>query len=212
MGLLNKVKISSLQKGIHDQVIITGVDVNDRKGVNGPINKMIYIKFTQLDAAGKRKAEAELSWWKPEVGNDYFKSSLQEMCLQLHNILACYLGEEAAFSAFDGVFEACGLESHLDMESKVWKKSEVDVLFMGLKTAFSSAITPFINDTTNPIRLKVTTNFKGEDIEIPKYGRIAEPMSVNPATLSFSNSELQTHSKAGNVEKKAHSSNLNASL
>lgn len=199
-GLLNKAKISALTMGIHENCIISGVDVEDRKGKNGPINKMVYIKFTQLDSAGKRKAESELSWWKPDITSEYFKTNLQEMCIQLHNILNCFVTEDEAFTAFETVFESAGIASYEELESKKWKKSEVDVLFIALKTAFNTAITPFINNTDDLIRLKLTTNFKGEDIEIPKYNKFVESMTEE-LKLKFTDSELKTHSKSGNVEE-----------
>lgn len=199
-GLLNRAKISQLTMGIHENCIISAVDTDDRKGKNGPINKMIYIKFTQLDADKKRKAESELAWWKPDVTSDYFKTNLQEMCIQLHNILNCYMTEEEAFDAFDNVFESAGVVSFEELESKKWKKSEVDVLFIALKTAFNTSIASFINNVDNPIRLKLTTNFKGEDVEIPKYNKFVESMNDELA-LKFTDAELKTHSKAGNIDK-----------
>jgi hypothetical protein len=210
-GLLSKAKISQLAMGIHDNCVISNVDIIDRKGNNGPINKMIYIKFTQLDEANKRKAESELAWWKPDVTTDYFKTNLQEMCIQLHGILTCFMPEEDAFDAFENVFEASGVTDPAEIETKKWKKSEVDVLFIALKDAFHKAITPFIAKQDAPIRLKLTTNYKGEDIEIPKYGKFVESMTVDP-TLKFSDAELKTHSKAGNVAAASPASSSKATI
>jgi hypothetical protein len=206
-SLLNKLKVSQFEKGIHDDCVINKVDIVDRKGQNGPINKMIYITFAQLDANKKRKAETELSWWKPEAGSEYFKTNLQEMCVQLHNILSCYVGEEEAFEAFEGVFESTGVTNAAEIETKKWKKSEVDALFDLIKTKFYTAIEPFIEETTPMLRVKLTTNFKGEDVEIPKYGKFVEPMSATTSTLKFSDAELKTHSKQGNVAKKSDTAN-----
>ncbi len=202
MGLLNKAKISQLTDGIHPNVMISKVDIKQRKGKNGPINKMIYITFTQLDSNKKRKAEAEVAWWKPDATSDFFKTNLQELCIQLHNILSCYMSEEEAFTAFDGVFEDNGVTKLEDIEGKTWKKSEVDALLEGLSEAFSEAIKPHIGNSDDLIYLKLATNYKGEDIEIPKYGKFVEPMSVGDTTLKFTDSEIKTKSKAGNVTKK----------
>jgi len=203
MGLLNRAKISQLTDGIHPNVMISAVDIKQRKGKNGPINKVVYITFTQLDANKKRKAEAELAWWKPDASNDFFKINLQEFCIQLHNILSCYMSEEDAFNAFDGIFEANGITELSQIESRKWKKSEVDTLLDSLAEAFEEAITPYIGNTDDLIYLKLATNYKGEDIEIPKYGKFVEPMSVGDTTLKFTDAELKTKSKAGNVAKKA---------
>jgi len=203
MGLLNKAKISQLTDGIHPNVMISKVDIKQRKGKNGPINKMIYITFTQLDSNKKRKAEAEVAWWKPDATNDFFKTNLQELCIQLHNILSCYMSEEDAFAAFDGVFEDAGITKVEDIEGKSWKKSEVDALLNSLAEAFEKAIAPHVGNSDDLIYLKLATNYKGEDIEIPKYGKFVEPMSVGETTLKFTDSEIKTKSKAGNVTKKA---------
>jgi len=199
-SLLNRAKISEFSKGIYDNCRITNIDIKDRKGKNGPINKMIYIKFAQLNEAGKRLSESELAWWKPDPTSDYFKVNLQEMCLQLHNIVSCYMSEDEAFEVFKDVFNDLDIEKHEDIENKKWKLSEVSTLNIALKDAFVAAMTPFLNSEEFPIRVKLTTNYKGEDIEIPKYGLFMEPMSKEKTSLKFTANELKTHSKAGNVK------------
>jgi hypothetical protein len=206
-SLLSRVKISELQKGIHDNVVITNVDIKDRRGQNGPINKMIYIKFSKLNDSGKRLAESELAWWKPDPTSEYFVTNLQELCLQLHNILEVYIGEEKAFEAFSDVFsDIKGIETHQDIHNKKWKQSEVNTLLTNLKSAFKDAMDSALKDSEVKFRLKLTTNYKGEDIEIPKYGKFVESMDVNPSTLKFTTSELKTHSKSGITTKRENSS------
>ncbi len=212
-SLLNRAKTSEFQKGIFDNVIITNVDTQDRKGQNGPINKMIYIKYAQLNESGKKISESELAWWKPDVSSEYFKVNLQEICLQLHNILEAYLGEDKAFDVFNKVFDVIEIEDHADIETRKWKQSELNLIISSLKIAFTDAITPFVNDSENLIRLKLSTNYKGEDIEIPKYGKFIESMKVENTELKFTTNELKTHSKAGNVEGKViTSSNASATI
>ncbi len=210
-SLLNRAKISEFQKGIFDDVIITNVDIKDRKGQNGPINKVFYIKFAQLNDSGKRVAESELAWWKPDVTSEYFKTNFQELCLQLHNVLETYLGEEKAFEAFAAVFDDIDIEEHTEIDNRKWKQSELNILITNLKTSFSTAIAPFINNDEYKSRLKLSTNYKGEDIEIPKYGKFMEPMTVEATQLKFTANELKTHSKAGNVQSKSSASSSNTS-
>ena len=104
-SLLSRAKTSEFQKGIFNNVVITNIDTKDRKGQNGPINKMVYIKFAQLNESGKKLAESELAWWKPDITSEYFKVNFQEICLQMHNIVESYLGEDKAFDAFSKVFD-----------------------------------------------------------------------------------------------------------
>jgi len=203
MGLLNKAKVSSLSDGIHSNIYISSVDIEQRKGKNGPINKMVYIKFAQLDSNGKKKAETEVGWWKPDATSDYFKTNLQELCIQLHNILNCFMDEEEAFKAFDDVFESNGITKLENIEGRSWKKSETDALLNSLSEAFETAIAPYVGNTNDLLYLKLPTNYKGEDVEIPRYGRFVEAMAVGDTTLKFTDAELKTKSKGGNVAKKA---------
>lgn len=198
-SLRNRAKTSEFQKGIHAPVMITNVDIEDRKGANGPINKMIYIKVAQM-LDDKKVAESEISWWKPDVTSEYFKTNLQELCLQLHNVLEAYIGEDKAFEAFSTVFDFLGLDDYKEIESRKWKQSEISILFTNLKKSFIDAISPYINRADCPVYLKLTTNYKGEDVEIPKYGKFIEPMSVGETKLKFTLAELKTHTKAGNME------------
>ena len=198
-SLLNRVKTSEFQKGIFDNVMITNIDIKDRKGQNGPINKMIYLKFAQLNDASKKIAESELSWWKMDITSEYFKTNLQEFCFQLHNILATYTDEDKAFDAFSKVFDVIGITDHNEIGNRRWKQTEFNSLITAIKETFLENMTPFINVKDNLIRLKLSTNYKGEDIEIPKYGSFVESMNVENTQLKFSAAELKTHSKAGNM-------------
>lgn len=210
-SLLNRAKTSEFQKGIFDNVIITNVDTQDRKGQNGPINKMVYIKFAQINDTGKKVSESELAWWKPDVTSEYFKTNLQEICLQMHNVLEAYLKEDPAFDVFNDIFENIGISDQIEIETRKWKQSEVNLIIGNLKAAFLKAITPYINNNEHLIRLKLSTNYKGEDIEIPKYGYFVEPMTVETTELKFTTNELKTHSKSGNVENQGAASSTNTS-
>jgi hypothetical protein len=197
MGRL--LRLAELQKGIHDNCFIKKVDIEDRKGKNGIINKMVYVDIAKLGKNGKPVAHAEVAWWKPDPASEYFVTNLQELCLQLHNMLAAYVGDEEAFKAFDGVFEDVGIKDYKEIENKKWKQSEVNKLVAGLSKAFKEAIDPYVGDTENLIRIKLTTNYKGEGVEIPKYGLWIEPMSKEKTDLYFTDNEVKTHSKAGIV-------------
>jgi len=205
-SLLSRAKISEFQKGIHDDTVITKIDIKDRKGKNGPINKMIYIKFAQMNATGKRISESELAWWKPDPTSDHFVTNLQEMCLQLHNILEMYIGEDEAYEAFKDVFAESGISDEKDIHNKKWKQSEVNLLNQKLKDTFVSAMDDV--DMSKKFRIKLTTNYKGEDIEIPKYNKFIEALTVETTELKFTASELKTHSKSGIIENREASSSM----
>jgi hypothetical protein len=193
-GLL---RLANLQKGIHNNCFIKGVDIEERKGKNGIINKMVYIDIAKLGKNNKPTAGVEVSWWKPDPTSDYFITNLQEMCLQLHNLLAAYVGDEEAFKAFSKVFDSVGIKDYNEIERKKWKQSEVNTLIKALSEAFKEAIDPYVGDSTKLIRVKLTTNYKGEGVEVPKYGLWVEPMSKESTELYFTDAEVKTHSKSG---------------
>lgn len=199
-SLLSRVKVAKFGKGIHDNVVITKVDIEERKNKGMPIKKMLYITYAIIDPVTKRKkSESEISWWRLDPSSEYFFDNLQQLAIQLHSLLTCYMDEEEAFAAMEPVFEGYKFASVAELQETKWKKSELDVLEGNIQSAFFAAITPFIGVDKTPFRLKVSTDSKGENVAYSSYGPIAERMTVNPSNLKFSESELKNHSKAGNV-------------
>ena len=207
MGL---IRLAQLQKGIHDNCYISKIDIKDRKGKNGIINKMVYITLNKMGKKGKPIAQIEVAWWKPDPTSDYFKTNLQEIALQLQNILAAYMSDEEAFDAFENVFEAVGISDYKEIETRKWKQSEVNKLLGIIAEAFEEAIKPYIGKKDELIRVKLTTNYKGEGAEIPKYGKWVEPMSKEETDLYFTDNELKTHSKGGITTTAGAASSVNA--
>ena len=208
MGL---IRLAQLQKGIHEGCYISKVDIKDRKGKNGIINKMVYITINKMGKKGKPVASAEVAWWKPDPTTDYFKTNLQEIALQLHDTLTAYVGEDKAFEAFEGVFEGVGIKKHTEIETKKWKQSEVNKLLTAMSEAFEKAIKPFVGDKEKLTRIKLTTNYKGEGVEIPKYGLWVEPMTAEDSKLFFTDNELKAHSKGGITDTAGAASSVNTS-
>lgn len=200
-SLLNRVKVAKLGKGIHDNVVILKVDTQGRKNNQSvPLKKMLFITWATIDpATKKKKQEVELSWWTLEPTSEYFFSNLREFCVQLNAILACYMTEEEAFEAMSTAFDEFEFKSVQEIETTKWKRNDVNSIQDTLATLFEKAITPFIGIDSTPIRLKISTDPKGENAAYPNYGVFVEPMTVKETRLKFSDSELKNHSKAGNT-------------
>jgi len=199
-SLLDRAKVSKLGKGIHDNVVITKVDPEGRKHQGVPIKKMLYITYATIDPdTKKKKNEIELSWWALDPTSEFFYSNLREFCVQLQGLLSCYMTDDQAFDAMEKAFDGMGFNSVTDIESFKWKKKEVDTVIDNLKALFVAAITPFIGVNTPPIRLKISTDSKGENAAYSSYGVFAEPMTVLQTRLKFSDAELKNQSKAGNT-------------
>ena len=103
-SLLNRVRVSKLSYGIHDNCVLSNVDFSDRKKQGQPEKKMIYISVATVDPdTRKKKSEIELSWFKLDHTSDYLFQNIREVIVQLHGILKCYMTEEEAFDALGGI-------------------------------------------------------------------------------------------------------------
>jgi hypothetical protein len=199
-SLINRVRVAKLGKGIHDNVVIVRVDPEERKNKGIPIKKMLYITYATIEPDTQKKInELELAWWTLDPASEFFFSNLRELCVQLQGLLSCYMTDDEAFTAMEPAFAGFAFTSVDEIEAYKWKKKDVDTIQDELKTLFTAAITPFIGVTAAPIRLKVSTDSKGENPAYPSYGVFVEPMTVVPTALKFSDTELKNHSKAGNT-------------
>lgn len=204
MALLTRVNVSKMGKGIHSNIVLTAVDTEERRSNGTPSKKFLYLTFAEVDpTTRKKKKDIEVSWWKLDpVGNKYFQDNMLEVCSQLMGILECYMTAEEADAYFDNVFDEFELKTVEDIKEYKWKIKDVGTLMTNLKTAFSTAITPFLGVDGKLLHLKLTTDAKGTNVELPKYGAVCEAMGDGETTLKYSNAELKNHSKSGNVSAK----------
>jgi hypothetical protein len=199
-SLLNRAKVARLGKGIHDNVVITKVDPEERKSKGVPIKKMLYITFATVDPESRRKKnEVELAWWTLDPTSEFFFSNLREFCVQIQGLLACYMTDDEAFAAMSTTFDEFEFKSVAEIEETKWKRNDVNSIQDTLATLFAAAIAPFVGVDKPLIRLKVSTDSKGENVAFSSYGVISEPMTVAETHLKFSDAELKNHSKAGNT-------------
>lgn len=197
--LLQQVNVAELSKGIHDNMVISDIDVKERRRSGEASKKMIYIKFAKVDPTRRtRLKESEVSWWKPEpVNNKYFQDNLLELCYQLTTIMEVYVSAEEVNTAFEDIFKSFGVTSVAEIKGKTWKKSDLTVLLPDLSERFMKVMTPFIGVDSKLLTVKITTNHKGMGTEIPKYGAFMHAMTEEPTTLKFSKGELKNHSNSG---------------
>jgi len=207
-SILGRIRVGKLSYGIHDNIVITNVDTKDRKTQSGTDRKMIYITFTSIDPESKKKlAETELSWFKlDDHTNERLFSDLQNFCVQLHGILACYMSEDKAFDALEPIFDDAKFSTLSEMESHKWKKKELIEFLDKIKEVFGKAIAPYVNNADELIRVKLVVDNKGEYINIPKYGVFTESMDVKPSNLKFTDYERRNISKAGTTTNNADES------
>lgn len=213
-SLLNRARVSRLGKGIHNDVVITNIDIADRKNKGVLIKKMLYITFAKLDENNKRVKEIELSWFRLDHTSDYMFSNLRELAIQLSGILTCYMTDDEAFTAMGDEIEGINFTSVDEMEQHKWKKAEVDAIATNLLSNFKKVMTDKVGINSNRMRLKITTDNKGSGENIPSFGVFTEPMTVEEkdSRLKFTDVELKNHSKGGNVSvmngQKADISNI----
>jgi hypothetical protein len=99
----------------------------------------------------------------------------------------------------EGPFEKLPEKTVAEFEKKKWKKKDLIEFLKKIRETFYEAISPFIDDYSKPIRVKLTLDNKGNNIVIPKFGVFTESMDVKPSNLKFTDYELRNHSKAGNT-------------
>lgn len=206
--LAGAARVARLGKGIHDNVVITKVDIEKRRIKGQPIKKIIYITYATVDpTTRKKKQEVELAWWELDPSSQYFFQNLRELLIQMNGILVCYMTQEEADAAMcASTFTLFDDSTVADLEGHAWKRSELDQLCDELATAFSNAIAPFVGTSGPLIRFKLSLDYKGEAVAYPKYGVFTESMSIDPSELKFTDAELRDQSKAGNTTIKASSS------
>jgi hypothetical protein len=208
-SLLSRARVARLGKGIHEDVVITKIDIQDRKRNGILIKKMLYVTFAKLDAeTGKRKSEVELSWFRLDHTSEYLFSNMRELAIQLHGILKCYMTEDEAFDAMEGDIDGLDFEAVDDMENHKWKKAEVEAVMADMQERFAEVMKDKIGLDSQKLRVKITTDNKGEGANIPSYGVFTESMEVaaDDTKLRFSDNELKNHSKAGNVSTNSSAS------
>lgn len=201
LALLSRVNVAKLDKGIHSNIVITGVDTEERRNNGTPSKKFLFITFAEVDPTSRKKLkDIEVSWWKLDpVGNKYFQDSMLEMCAQIVGILDCYMDKDAVDRFFDKIFDDFGFKTVEDIKEYKWKIKDCATFMNNLKDAFAAAIKDHIGVSGQLLHLKLTTDPKGAIVELPRYGAICEAMGDGETTLKFSNSELKNHSKSGNV-------------
>lgn len=205
--LSSAAHVARLGKGIHDNVVITKVDIEKRRIKGQPIKKLIYITYATVDpTTRKKKQEVELAWWELDPSSQYFFTNLRELLVQIDGILKCYMSEEDVNKAMENTFTMFDGMSVSDIEVHAWKRSELDQLCDELAATFAAAIKPFVGVSGPLIRFKLSLDYKGEAVAYPKYGIFTEAMTVDPTNLKFTDAELRDQSKAGNTTVKASSS------
>lgn len=201
IALLSKVNVAKLDKGIHSNVVITGVDIEDRRNNGNPSKKFLFITFAEVDPITRRKKrDIEVGWWKLDpTGNKYFQEGMLELCSQLVSILECYMTEDEVDAYFNNIFDDYGFKTIEDIKEYKWKIKDCAAFMNSLKAAFYEAIKDHIGVNGKLLHLKLTTDPKGTIVELPKYGPVCEVMGDGETTLRFSNAELKNHAKSGNV-------------
>lgn len=211
--LLSRGRVAKLDKGIHENVVISKIDPLDRKKNGMPTSKTMFITFTAVDPkTNKRKAAVEVSWWKlsPDPSKkEYLFENMREFCIQLQGILTSYMTEDEAFEAMETVFKDWDFKVVKDIEEHTWKKADLDLLTNNIKTLFAGAMKPFVGEDKQKIRVKISTDKTGMYSELPRYGRFTESMDAE-TTLKFTDAEKRMHSNVGTVTNKAEDSGIDS--
>jgi hypothetical protein len=204
----NAVRKPDLDFGIIDNVVLTNVMIDDSIAAS---KKHIYLTFSQYDAeTDSYIAESTFSWFKINPGSftsnkksmsEEMMGAARDLTSQLHNLLSCYLGEEAAFDALEDDFKPVEYETIDELLSAKWGKKNTSALEENMKSLLQKAITPFIGDKNYLLRIKVLPNKLGTHRNIPKYGMFVESMNASPSLLNFTTYEKNAISNIAMTEE-----------
>ena len=199
-SLLDKVKVSPLQFGIHKNIVLSKVDITPKKRNGMPTKRFLHLTFTKIDPeTGKRKAESTFSWWKLDPTSDNFMTNMKQLLVQLDGILKLYYTEEEIDAQMEDLFKEWKFKTVSDVENYKWKKKDADLFMNKLSEKIAEALKIKIGFDSTQFKLKLPLDNKGQYPELPRYGVFVESMDVSDekSTLSFSDYEQKNNALAG---------------
>lgn len=177
--ILNRVKPSStfLEAGIHQNCVISDYEsISDSSK-----NKQTFITFIKLDDNEKEVGRTTVSWFIFDHNGDYVYPNFQEYMVQLDGILKLYYTEDEIDAKFDP-FRNTDVESVIDIEDQIKRKSELSTIFKNVHEDLEALLRPVVNaytksDFSRKSRLKLI--LKNNYVNPPSYGNFVESMDIN---------------------------------
>jgi len=178
-----------LSAGVHNNVKLIEVDVDDRKdGSGNRIKKQLFLTFKKLDENGDAIGEKEISFFDIDPVKDYAVDNLLSYISSVRDILEVFIPEKTIDKKFDplqallekneeGIDEK---EFYFDniKKTRLKKMSKYKLVEEAIRKQFYSLVKSKIGYDSISLRLKLEED-KNNYINIPRYGAFIEKGSID---------------------------------
>lgn len=192
MSLLRKMLAikpvrTPLDFGINEDVRLTAIDNETRKWEGEVIPRNTFLTFTKFDNNGNKIAKSEFSYFNLDHTSDFVFDNLVQQVGQLNNIASIL----CPGSVVDPTVEFEDLE---EIKEAIRTKKGCQTLMDTIWEQFHSAVSEFIGDESQLLRIKVVTDNKGKWLQLPRDAHFLESVDSD-STLSISAYELKMFNK-----------------
>lgn len=217
--LMQESRKAEIGFGVHKNCIITKVSNEVRKNKeNVVIKKNSYTKFEMLNDKGESVAEKEISWYNLDFSSDYvfdsFWSQLEQFTGIVDTLIPPTEKKDAWAKEFDKILEENEIElseGSAEEQKQALKrileedKEVFEQVMEHLIKAYEKLVTKAITEEDKvKMRLKITFDPKGKNLQQPRYDSFVESMEVSDedSQLKVSDKDLEYKSKSLEAAKK----------
>lgn len=193
-NLLNNAKVNEIKAGIHENVVLEAIDLQQRKKKSGEvIKKNTYVSFAKV-RDGKVYERREIAWFNPDPNSSWVVDTFREQITQMMGILECFYSPEDAEQIFDQhVFK--DIDSIEEIEPLLKSKKTATELVKNTMISFFSSLKDHIGIDSKPLRVMFVV--KDNYIQQPRFIKFTESMEVSKenSELKLSNEHIKAKAK-----------------
>jgi hypothetical protein len=195
--LKSKVNATDLEEGIHENVFLVSIDINDRKDHTGTkIKKQCFLMFKKIDSEGGIIGQKEISFFFVDPVKEYALDNLIELVQQIKCLLSAYLSDKDILKKYNPVSvliekdeeitEELGKEFLYDniRNTRLKMKSNYAKVENAAKDQLNKLLGKKIGLDSIPLRFKLVED-KNKYIQIPRFGTYVESMDVSRSDSSL---------------------------
>jgi hypothetical protein len=196
MGLLsairNNSRQASLTAGLHNDMFLKAINIEDKK-VNGIVTKKnCFIKFAKLNQkTGGIIGETEVSWFRLDFNSDYVLENAVEQLAQMVSILELFYTPEEVDEQFTPLN---GITTYDEFKARLTTKVGAKELNEAINANISIMLEPHCGDVTKLFRLKLVYDKNGKYLQTSQYGDFVE--ALDKTDLKITRTELANETLA----------------
>jgi len=188
--LKRNAKSTELPAGIHSNVHLIKVEIDDRKDNSGNrIKKQLFLTFKKVDEEGNVVGEKEISFFDIDPVKEYALDNLHTYIVSVKSILETFVSEKVIEKRFDPLKVLLEKDEDVDESSaefkfdnikkaRLKKMSTYKKIEEAVRAQFYAIVKSKIGYDSVSLRLKLEYN-KNNSVHIPRYGHFIERDSVN---------------------------------